>query len=395
MSEKTRHPAGSSALMKLYEYMAKEVFNSYGIPTPRGSVATTADEVEAAAEALGVPVVVKVQILAGGRGKAGGIKFAQDPDEARRAADELLGMNISGFEVERLLVEERINIDGELYLGITVDAGNKCPVIIASSRGGISIEEVPQKYIVREEVPVQWGLYPYQVRSMSERIDLSGTLARQFDEIALALYSLFRNEDAELTEINPLVVSGDRLIAADARLNVDEYSSFRHDYPDTSVRGDVERRVTDIGLSYVQLDGDVAVLANGAGATMATMDILQRYGSSAMNFLDVGGGADVDSMAQALRILADTRPGVLLINIFGGITRCDDVAEAVVRVRNEGALRDPIVVRLVGTNEEEGLKILAEAGVTAFQELETAARKAAELALGQDGEVDGDGCSGG
>lgn len=380
--------------MKLYEHMAKEVFNSYGIPTPRGRVVTSADEAGAVAEELGVPVVVKVQILAGGRGKAGGIKFPRDPAEARRAADELLGMNISGFAVERLLVEERIDIDSELYLGMTVDAGNRRPVVIASSRGGISIEEVPQKYIVREEVPIQWGLYPYQVRSICERMNLSGVLARQFEKIALSLYRLFRDEDAELTEINPLVITGDRLIAADARLNVDEDSSFRHDYPDTAMRGEVEQRVTDIGLSYVQLDGEVAVLANGAGATMATMDILQRCGSSAMNFLDVGGGATVDSMAQALRILADTRPRVLLINIFGGITRCDDVAEAVIRVQEEGTLRGSLVVRLVGTNEEEGLKALEEAGVTAFQKLEAAARKAAEMAQRGDGEVDADGNSG-
>ncbi len=363
--------------MKLYEYMAKEVFQQYRIPVPRGRVAAEPHEAEEIARELGVPVVVKVQVLAGGRGKAGGVKFADNPREAKHVADELLKMEIHGYRVRRVLVEEKVDIDQEIYLGITIDPGDRCPILIASSHGGVSIEEVPDKHIVRERIPMQWGLYPYQVRAIAERMGLDGGLGRDFGNIAIALYRLFREKDAELTEINPLVVSGDQVLAADARLNVDDDSLFRHDLPDTEKLSEIEERVAEIGLSYVQLEGDVAVLANGAGATMATMDILQQYDSAAMNFLDVGGGAGVESMTEALRILADTGPRVLLVNIFGGITRCDDVAEAILRVQREGVLRDPLVVRLIGTNEEQGIDLLEEEGITAFRNLEDAARVAA------------------
>ncbi len=366
--------------MKLFEYTAKEVFQEYEIPTPRGRVATSPKEAEDIARELDCPAVLKVQVLAGGRGKAGGVQFADDPQEARAVAAELLSMQIHGHEVERVLVEEKLDIDQEIYLGMTIDPGDRCPILIASSRGGVSIEEVPDRYIVRERIPMQWGLYPYQMRAVAERMELAGKLARDFGNIAIALYRLFRDRDAELTEINPLVVSGDRMLAADARLNVDEDSEFRHELPVTERLSEVEERVAEIGLSYVQLDGDVAVLANGAGATMATMDILQQYDSDAMNFLDVGGGADVDSMTEALRVLADTEPRVLLVNIFGGITRCDDVAEAVLRVKREGTFRSPLVVRLIGTNEEQGIQLLEEEGITALRNLEDAARAAAQTA---------------
>ncbi|MFO8061268.1 MAG: ADP-forming succinate--CoA ligase subunit beta [Bacillota bacterium] len=377
--------------MKLYEYMAKEVFARYGIPVPEGRVVWDADEAAEVARELDGPVAVKVQILAGGRGKAGGIQFADDPAGARQVASDLFGSEIRGYTVDRLLVERQLDIDGELYLGVTVDPGNRCPLIIASSRGGVSIEEVPDKDIVRREVSVEWGLFPYQARAIAEQMGLSGAPARQFVKVALALYRLFREQDAELTEINPLVLSGGEMIAADARLNIDEDSSFRHDYPDTEIRSDTEQKVVALGLSYVQLDGDVAVMANGAGETMATMDILGHYGSSAMNFLDAGGGAGVEPMTDALRILAATHPKVLLVNIFGGITRCDDVARAVIKVKEEGRLQDPLVVRLSGTNDEQGLSMLEEAGITAFRNLEEAARVAARTAgtRGEEG-TDGD-----
>ncbi len=383
---------GYSESMKLYEYMAKEIFADYGIPVPGGRVVWNPEEAAGVAAELEAPVVVKVQILAGGRGKAGGIKFADDPASAREAASLLLGSEIRGYPVDRLLVEQRLDIDEELYLGITVHPGNRCPLVIASARGGVNIEEVPDRYIVRREIAIEWGLFPYQARAIAEEMGLSGGPARQFVDVALSLYRLFREQDAELTEINPLTVCGDRLIAADARLNIDRDSSFRHDHPDTTVRSDAEERVVALGLSYVQLDGDVAVMANGAGETMATMDILQHYGSGAMNFLDAGGGAGVEDMTDALRILASTRPKVLLVNIFGGITRCDDVARAVVQVKEEGHLQDPLVVRLAGTNDEQGLSVLEEAGITAFRNLEEAARAAARAA-GARGEGDSDGHS--
>ncbi len=367
--------------MKLYEYLAKESFAEYGIPTPEGRVVDCADEAYDVAEELGKPVVVKSQVLSGKRGKAGGIQFADTPEETRDFASNLLGSQIQGYNVNKVLVEEKLGIDEELYLGLTLDPSNQCPVLIASSRGGMSIEEVPDRYIVREPVDIKWGLYPHHIRSVAERLELSSDVAGQLSKIALALFELFCDNDAELTEINPLAICSGDLVAADARLNINGDSIYRQpQWPDTEIRSDVEQEVTDLGLSYVQLDGEIAVMANGAGTTMATMDILQHYDRQAMNFLDCGGGAGMETTQEALKILAGTRPQVLLVNIFGGITRCDDVARAIANVKEEGLLKDPLVVRLVGTNEEQGIEILQEYGIDAYRSLQEAARQAVKIA---------------
>jgi succinyl-CoA synthetase beta subunit len=326
-------------------------------------------------------VAVKSQVLAGGRGKAGGIRFADTPEEAGRQAAALLGTELQGLRVERVLVEEKLAIERELYLAVTVDASARRPLLIASARGGVNIEEVPEREIVRHHVPVAWGLMPYAARAVAGRIGLGGELVLRFADVALRLYEIFRRYDAELVEVNPLAVVGDRLVAADGRLNVDDDALFRQpELPRTHEATPLEQRVRELGLSYVELDGDIAVMANGAGITMATIDVLARYGGRAMNFLDAGGGAAMEPMAEALAFLVSTRPKAILINIFGGITRCDDVARAIVQVQQTQGIPVPLVVRLVGTNEEEGVRLLREHGIQAYRSMGEAAARVVQLA---------------
>ncbi len=379
--------------MKLYEHLAKEVFARHGIPTPPGRVVAGAEEAAAVCEEIG-EIALKVQILSGGRGKAGGIRFAASPDEARRQAEGLLGSEIRGLRVDRLLAEKKLQIDREFYVGIAVDGGARRPVVIASASGGVNIEEVPERLIVRQLVDPAWGLLPFRTRQIARRLELQGDLARQFGDILIKLYRVFRATDAELAEINPLVLQKDgRLIAADGRLNVDDDALSRHpDLPRVEEGTESERRAKKAGLSYVELDGDIAVMANGAGITMATLDILQHYGGRPANFLDAGGGAGVEPMAQAIELLLSRRPKALLLNIFGGITRCDDVANALVTVaERRGGLEAPVVIRLVGTNEKEGLAILKAHGLDAYRTMEEAAVSVVAAAGGGDARTPGGG----
>ncbi|MHB8757661.1 MAG: ADP-forming succinate--CoA ligase subunit beta [Bacillota bacterium] len=375
--------------MKLYEHLAKEVFAKNGIPTPPGRVAMNPDEVAAVAKEIGAPVAIKAQILAGGRGKAGGIKFADDPEQARAVAKEMFGADLKGFKIDRLLVEKKLKIENELYVGVAVDAAAKQPLLIASAKGGMSIEEVPEKDIVKRPVDITWGLYPYAAREVVHRLGLTGAAAKKVAEIMVRLYRIFRAYDAELVEINPLIISAgagpgqEEVIAADGRLNVDDYALFRHkDLPVTDEGTALEKRVKAIGLAYVELDGDIAVMANGAGMAMATLDILSRYGGRPANFLDAGGGASSEPMAQAIDVLLSTNPKAMLINIFGGITRCDEVAKAVLSVKQSRGIPVPLVVRLVGTNEAEGVRLLREAGISAYRSLDEAAAKVVAAAGG-------------
>ncbi|MHB9059750.1 MAG: ADP-forming succinate--CoA ligase subunit beta, partial [Bacillota bacterium] len=347
------------------------------------------DEVAAVAKEIGAPVAIKAQILAGGRGKAGGIKFADDPEQARAVAKEMFGADLKGFKIDRLLVEKKLKIENELYVGVAVDAAAKQPLLIASAKGGMSIEEVPEKDIVKRPVDITWGLYPYAAREVVHRLGLTGAAAKKVAEIMVRLYRIFRAYDAELVEINPLIISAgagpgqEEVIAADGRLNVDDYALFRHkDLPVTDEGTALEKRVKAIGLAYVELDGDIAVMANGAGMAMATLDILSRYGGRPANFLDAGGGASSEPMAQAIDVLLSTNPKAMLINIFGGITRCDEVAKAVLSVKQSRGIPVPLVVRLVGTNEAEGVRLLREAGISAYRSLDEAAAKVVAAAGG-------------
>lgn len=379
--------------MKLFEHLAKEVFSRYGIPTPPGRVVSAPDEAAAVCAELG-EVALKAQILSGGRGKAGGIRFAAAPDEARRQAESLLGSEVRGLRVERLLVEKKLQIDREFYLGVAVDGSARRPVIIASAAGGVNIEEVPEKLIVRQLVDPAWGLMPFRARQVARRLELQGEPARQFSEILLRLYDVFCVTDAELAEINPLVLQKDgRFIAADGRLNVDDDALPRHpELPVVEEGSEVERRARKAGLAYVELDGDIAVMANGAGMAMATLDILRHYGGRPANFLDAGGGAGVEPMAEAIELLLSRNPKALLLNIFGGITRCDDVAKALVSVaERRGGLDLPVVVRLAGTNEKEGLAILREHGFDAYRTMDEAAAKVVAAAGGSGAAAPGGG----
>ncbi|MCL4425638.1 MAG: ADP-forming succinate--CoA ligase subunit beta [Firmicutes bacterium] len=369
--------------MKLYEYLAKDVFARNGLPVPKGRVARTPEEAEAIAREIG-EVAIKSQVLAGARGKAGGIAFAATPVEAREAAARLLGTEIRGFRVEQVLVEEKLKIERELYLGITVDKAAKEPLVIASNQGGMNIEGVPERQIIKRRIDIRLGLYPYVGREVARRLELAGEIARQVADTLTRLYRVFRNYDAELVEINPLVISGERVIAADARLNVDDDALYRHrDLPLVEEGTELEKKIKALGLAYVELEGDIAVMANGAGITMATLDVLQRYGGRPANFLDAGGGAGVEPTAQAIEVLLMKKPKAMLINIFGGITRCDDVARAVVQVKTMRGIPVPLVIRLVGTNEVEGLEILRENGLAAYRSMDEAARAVVAAARGE------------
>ncbi len=367
--------------MKLHEYQAKEVFTRYGIPVQRGVVISRPEEIERLD--LRYPVVVKAQVLVGGRGKAGGIKLAADAADARRHAVAILGMSIKGERVTRLLVAEAAKIEKEYYLAFTLDRAARRMVAIASAAGGIDIEEVAHRTperIVKHHVDPTLGFLPFHAREMASAIGLRGDRVTDFAGIAVTLYRLTAQEEAELAEINPLAVADGALVALDAKLILDDSAAFRHnDRPANEEMIDLERAAREAGLSYVELDGDLAIIGNGAGLVMSTLDVVAHFGGRPANFLDVGGGATTENMAAALEVVL-RRPGVraLFINIFGGITRCDDIARAIAA----RPPRVPVAVRLTGTNEEDGRRILADAGIHAFLDPEEAAQEAVRLAGG-------------
>ncbi len=371
--------------MKLHEYQSKQLFAQHGIPIPRGRVAMTASEARAIAEELGGRAVIKAQVLVGGRGKAGGIRLAESPEEAEELATQVLGMRIKELPVRKVLVDEAAEIQTEIYLGVTNDRAARVPVMIASLEGGIEIEEVARKdpeRIVRVWVDPFLGLREYQARNLATSMELPRQLWSEFARIASGLFKTFLDVDATLAEINPLVITdAGKLLALDGKIILDDNALYRH--PGLAELRDIdeevasEREARKYGLSYVKLNGDIGCLVNGAGLAMATMDVIKSFGGEPANFLDVGGGAAAEKVAAALRIiLADETVRSILLNIFGGITRCDEVARGILMAL-EGIQRQvPIVIRLVGTNEEEGRKILAEADLTTAASLSEAARLA-------------------
>ncbi|MFZ3100698.1 MAG: ADP-forming succinate--CoA ligase subunit beta [Desulfitobacteriaceae bacterium] len=366
--------------MKLYEYMAKEIFLNNGIPVPKGAVFAGIEGVAAFVEKTG-PVAIKSQVLSGGRGKAGGIKFASEPQDAVTKAQELLTTEIKGCKVERVLIEEKINIQQEIYIAIAIDGANRQPVFLASVAGGMDIEQVPEEKLIKRLLDVTIGLQPYAAREITRQLGLTGSIAQKTTDILLKLYQVFRKYDAELVEINPLVITPTGVLAADGKMTLDDDASFRYQ-PDVTLveeKTAVEKRAADIGISYVELDGEVGVMANGAGITMATLDLIQEFGSSARNFMDAGGGSSMQATADALEILLSTEPKALMINIFGGITRCDDVATAFVQVKNAIDIPIPVVIRLVGTNEDLGTAILKENGIESYKDIKEAVTKVISL----------------
>ncbi|MGD0003790.1 MAG: ADP-forming succinate--CoA ligase subunit beta [Anaerolineaceae bacterium] len=377
--------------MKIHEYQSKMMFSRYGIPIPNGRVASTASEARQIAEELGVRVVVKAQVLVGERGKAGGIRLARTPKEAEELASIILGMEIKGLPVRKVLIDEAISINKEIYLAITNDRDACQPVMIASEAGGIDIEEVttrmPEK-IIKVSIDPLLGLHVYQAREIAAGIDLPHVYWRSFSAIARGLWSAFWENDATLVEINPLVVTQDqKLIALDGKVILDDNAMFRHpdqvEMRDQDVDTPTETTARKYGLSYIKLNGEIGCIVNGAGLAMATMDIIKLFGGEPANFLDIGGGASAEKVAAAFRlIVADAKVKAVLVNIFGGITRCDEVARGILSALPEIKTTIPLVVRLAGTNAEEGLQLLADAQIITAETLVEAAQKVTALIKG-------------
>jgi succinyl-CoA synthetase beta subunit len=377
--------------MKLHEYQSKQFFAKYGIPIPKGRIAATADQAKQIAKELGSRIVVKSQVLVGGRGKAGGIRLAKSPDEAGELAAQILAMEIKGLPVRKVLVDEAADIESEIYLGITNDRGARKPVMMASSAGGVEIEEVarqtPEK-IVKVHIDPLLGLRDYQARDIAAGIDLPRVHWRLFGQIAKGLWRAYRDSDATLAEINPLVITAEnQLLALDGKMLIDDNALFRQqdlaEMRDLDVEAPSEVEARRYGLSFIKLDGDIGCMVNGAGLAMTTMDIIKLFGGSPANFLDIGGGASSEKVAAALRIiLADPNVKAVLFNIFGGITRCDEVARGILSALEDVKSEVPMVVRLVGTNDEEGRQILAAADMVTAETLADAAKKAVALTKG-------------
>jgi succinyl-CoA synthetase beta subunit len=380
--------------MKVHEYQAKEILARYGVAIPRGRLITDAEEARAAAGDLGGRVVVKAQVHAGGRGKAGGVKLATDPDEAVRVAGEILGMTLvskqtgpEGKVVHKVLVEEALEIARELYLGVVLDRAASLPALMASQFGGMEIEEVAAEHpdaILKEHFDPVVGLQPFQARKLAFALSLSGDTFKKFVKFVTALARAYSETDASLAEINPLLVtaSGD-VLALDAKMNFDDNALSRH--PDIAAMRDLDEEdpyeveASKYDLNYIKLDGNIGCMVNGAGLAMATMDIIKHHGGAPANFLDVGGGASQERVEAAFGILlSDPAVKAVLINIFGGIVRCDMLAAGVVAAARNLDVKVPIVVRLEGTNVEEGRRILAESGLS-LQPAETMADAAAKV----------------
>ncbi|NYE56817.1 ADP-forming succinate--CoA ligase subunit beta [Carboxydothermus ferrireducens] len=367
--------------MKLFEYQVKKIMREFGILVPRGEVFFDLEQAKNHLEKVGEGVI-KAQVLTGGRGKAGGVKIFSNPAEGFELAEAILKMTIKGEKVQAILIEEKIPIEEELYLSIFVDGRIKKPVVIASKAGGVDIEEVPEEEILKLPVDPLIGVRNYHGNLVAQKLGLTGDLGKQLATLLINLYRIFETYQAELVEINPLVISREKLIAADGKMTVDDDARFRWpaDLPFNEEKTPLEKRAEEIGVSFVELDGNIAVMANGAGITMATLDLIAYFGGKPKNFMDAGGGANAEQMAKALDLLISTNPKAILINIFGGITRCDEVAKAYLTVKQQREITVPVVIRLVGTNEDIGVKMLQEAGVESFSSLREAVIKAVELA---------------
>ncbi|GAB4432700.1 MAG: ADP-forming succinate--CoA ligase subunit beta [Chloroflexi bacterium OHK40] len=376
--------------MKLHEYQARDLLARYGIPVTGGGVASTPAEARAIAESIGGRVVVKAQVFVGGRGKAGGVKLADTPEQAEQVAAQILGMDIKGLTVEKVLVAEAITYQKEIYLSAILDRASKRVVMIASAEGGVEIEEVARtnpEAIVKLPAHPELGLQDFQARELAFGIGLrDGKQARQFAQIATALYKVFVETDASLAEINPLVIREDgTLLALDSKILLDDSALFRHpdleQLRDPSDEPEAERQAREAGITFIKLDGSIGCMVNGAGLAMATMDVVKLYGGEPANFLDIGGGAGKEKVKAALQIiLADPNVKAVMFNIFGGITRVDEVARGIIAALDEVQTDVPMVARLTGTNEEEGRRLLAASRLIPAATLAEAAEKAVAAA---------------
>ena len=375
-------------MVKLAEWRGKEVFRKYAIPLPKGAVARSADEAEGLVRngTVPLPCVIKAQVLAGGRGKGGAVRFAATAAEARTAAEAILGLEFKGERVKELLLEEKLPLSGELYLSVTLDRSARLPVLIASRRGGVEIESVDDTEIDRQYVDPFPGLTAFEKRRVAKVFGLSGGAAKSLDKLLDAVWRVFQEEDAELVEINPLARVGDGLVALDAKVIIEDDANFRHpEFAD--IRDDrtpLEEIAREKEIAFVQLDGNIGVIANGAGLTMATLDVLKEFGGNPGVFLDLGGTDDPRKVTEAFLLMAQAKPKAVFLNIFGGVTRCDTVAKGLVEAMRQVPASDrfPLVARIRGNNEKEGVEILRAAGITSIPQLKESAQAVVAAAAG-------------
>ena len=376
--------------MKLHEYQAKEVFAEAGIPTPDSALATTVDEAVAAAGEVGYPVAIKAQVQVGGRGKAGGIKLVENDEEAREAADAILGMDLKGYHVDRVLVEAAVDFVNELYVGVTMDRNEGEPVAMVSTRGGVNIEEVAAEdpdAIAREHIDPAFGMHPFQARKAVYDAGVDRDVANDVAGVLTTLYELWDEKDGADAEINPLMVTADdEVIAADAVMNIDDDALFRQpelaEMEEEAAEDDLEAKANEYGFDYVRLSGNVGIIGNGAGLVMTTLDLVDYYGGEPANFLDIGGGAQAERVANALdMVFSDENVDAVVFNIFGGITRGDEVANGINSALEQfDTIPKPVIVRLAGTRSEEGMEILNTDLVQVEQTLEAAVQAAVAAA---------------
>src|ERR1035437_1188346 len=374
--------------MKIHEYQAKEIFARYNIPVTKEVLCYTVDEVSAATEKLGLPVVIKAQVLTGGRGKAGGVKLAKTLEEAKKAAAQILGMDIKGYLVEKVLVAQGVKFNSEFYVGLTIDRNSKSILFMASSEGGVEIEEVAKENpeaILKFSIDPDLGMTPFMARKIAFALFDDFALVKQATDLFQKLYRIFLETDASLVEINPLVLTDEgKLLALDGKMNFDANALFRQKEINALLEPSEDEKkeliAKEKGLTYIRLEGSIGCMVNGAGLAMATMDMIQYYGGSPANFLDIGGSSNPQKVIDAMNLLlSDKNVKVIMINIFGGITRCDDVARGLVTALDQMKVEIPIVIRLSGTNAEEGLRIISEYNLPTVKTMTQAAQMAISL----------------
>ncbi len=374
--------------MKIHEFQAKEIFSRYSIPVTKEKVCKTVEEVTTAAQTLGLPVVIKAQVHAGGRGKAGGVKLARTMEEAKEAAQKILGMDIKGYTVEKVLVAEGVKFNTEFYVGLTIDRNTKSVVFMASTEGGVEIEEVAKENpsaIHKFAIDPDLGMSAFMARKIAFKLFSDMSLVKQAVSLFQGLYQIFIDTDASLVEINPLVITDDGiLLALDGKMNFDDNALYRQptiealNEPTEDEKKEIEAHGK--GLTYIRLDGNIGCMVNGAGLAMASMDVIKHFGGSPANFLDIGGSSSPQKVIEAMNLLlSDKNVKVIMINIFGGITRCDDVAHGLVTALDQMKVDIPIVIRLSGTNAEEGLRIIKERNLPTVGSLSEAAKEAIRL----------------
>jgi succinyl-CoA synthetase beta subunit len=365
-------------MVKLLEWQGKEIFRNYGIPLPKGAVARSADDVvKVLGSHVSLPCVIKAQVRVGGRGKGGALRFASTPEEARKAAEEILGSRFKDETVKEVLIEQKLPIDREIYLSLTLDRSKRLPILMGSAEGGVEIENVPDEKIFKLWIHPFAGVLDYQKRQVAKLLGLSGDAAKEVAFIIDMLWKIFQGEDAELVEINPLVVSAGHLVALDSKVIIEDDAVFRHPQYE-HLQGDLtdlEEKAHEKGIAFVEMGGDVGVIANGAGLTMATLDVLLENGGKPGVFLDLGGTDDPKKVAEAFLLMSEAKPKVVFINIFGGVTRCDTVANGLVSEIKRNPPNFGIITRIRGNNEREGKEILNGIGIGSYSDLAEAVRQ--------------------